>query len=161
MKSKNIEHSWMESYAPPGINLAQEVIYWIMTMTISTFWSMLFIIQYLENRNLLYKTMAGKKVLIEGAMMPTFEDLITGRFEVFYLVIFYCVIIAVYHYFYHYQGSKMMYLMKRLPNKWEVHVRCLSLPICASVIAMIEMLVLKMLYYAIYILCTPSQCLML
>lgn len=161
MNTKNRERSWMEQYVPPGISLAQEIAYWKLAMIGSTLWSMLFLIQYLNSRSALYKTVAGKRVLIEGAMMPSFEDLITGKMEVFYLVIIYCIIIAVYHYFYHYQGSKMMYLMRRLPNKWEVHIRCLSLPVCAAVIAVIEALVLKMLYYAVYILFTPSQCLRL
>lgn len=155
------KYSWLKTYAPPGIHLAQEVGYWMMTMVASTLWSMLFLVQYLQARNLLFKTVAGKKVLIEGVLMPTFEDLITGRFDIFFLVIIYCVIIAIYHYFYHYQGSKMMYLMKRLPNKWEVHIRCLILPVCASIIAVVYMFVLRTLYYAIYILCTPSQCLVL
>lgn len=161
MKNKDGKRSWMETYAPPGISFAREVTYWKLLMIAGTLWSMLFLLQYVECRNALYKTVAGKKVLIEGAMMPTFEDLMTGRLELFYLVIIYCIIIAAYHYFYHYQGSRMMYLMKRLPNKWEVHVRCLSLPTCGSVIAVIVMLVLKMVYYTIYTLCTPSQCLML
>lgn len=161
MKIKDKERRWMENYAPPGIPFKQEMAYWELAMIGSTLWSMWFIVQYLESRSYLYETIAGKRVLIEGAMMPSFEDLMKGRFEVFYLVIIYCVIISAYHYFYHYQGSKMMYLMKRLPNKWEVHVRCLLLPICGSVIAVVEMLVLKMLYYAIYILCTPPECLML
>lgn len=159
MKNKDKERSWMEQYAPPGIHVAQEVIYWIMTMTVSTFWSMVFILRYIEERNLLYVTRGGKKVLVEDAMMPGFEELAANRFEVFYLVIIYCVIIMVYHYFYHYQGSKMMYLMKRLPNKWEVHIRCCILPIAAIVITILYRNILKMLCYAIYIVFTPSQCL--
>lgn len=156
MKVKD-KYGWLKSYAPPGIHLAQEVRYWMMTMVASTVWSMLFIVRYMENRSLLYKTVAGKKVLIEGALMPNFEYLTDNLFEVFSMVIIYCVIIAIYHYFYHYQGSKMMYFMKRLPNKWEVHIRCLSLPVCGSVIAIVYMLVLRMLYYAIYILCTVKR----
>lgn len=159
MKENKLEHSWMEKYAPPGVNLAQEVLYWVMTMTISTLWSMNFLLRYFQYRSNLYETRAGKTVLIEGAMMPTFEFLIEDLFEIFVLVFVFCVIVAVYHYFYHYQGSKMMYLMKRLPNKWEVHIRCMVLPAAACVIAGVYMTILKLVYYAIYILCTPSKCL--
>lgn len=161
MKTKDGKQSWMVNCVPPGVNLAQEVFYWVMSMIISTVWSMLFLLRYAETRNELYKTVAGKRVLIEGAMMPSFENLISNLFVVFFLVIVYCVIIVAYHYFYHYQGSKMMYLMRRLPSKWEVHRRCLFLPICGGVIAVIYMLCIRMIYYAIYILCTPSQCLMI
>lgn len=64
-----------------------------------------------------------------------------------------------YYYTYHYQGSKMMYLMKRLPDKWEVHRRCWTLPLAGTALLCVWMLVLRMLYFAIYMVCTPSQCL--
>lgn len=161
MKENKLEHSWMEKYAPPGVNLAQEVLYWVMTMTISTLWSMNFLLRYFQYRSNLYETRAGKTVLIEGAMMPTFEFLIEDLFEIFVLVFVFCVIVAVYHYFYHYQGSKMMYLMKRLPDKWELHRRCLTLPIAAFIITIFYVLVLRALYYAIYLIFTPQQYLLL
>lgn len=159
MKRNDNRPSWMEKYAPPGINLAQEVLYWVMTMTVSTFWTMSFLYNYHQHLQSLYETRGSKRILVEGAMMPTFEALTENLFEIFFLVVAYCVIIAAYHYFYHYQGSKMMYLMKRLPNKWEVHIRCLILPVSACGIAMIYMVLLKAIYYAIYLFCTPSKCL--
>ena len=159
MKRNSSDKSWMERYAPLGINLAQEVLYWVMTMTISTVWSMQYLLRYGDAYQGLFEWIGKRKVLMEGAMMPAFEVLTENLFEVFFLVLIYCVLTAVYHYFYHYQGSKMMYLMKRLPKKSELHIRCWSLPVVGAVAAGVWMLLLKAIYYAIYLLCTPSQCL--
>ncbi len=159
MKVKEKIQDWMKDYAPPGIAISQEVSYWLMTMAIATIWCLQFLLRYWENLASLYEIRGSRRVLMEGAVMPAFSNLTVDLFEVFYLVILFCVILVVYHYYYHYQGSRMMYLMRRLPNKWEVHIRCLVLPAIAGVLAVIYMLVLKILFYAIYILCTPSQCL--
>ena len=159
MKRNNSDKSWMERYAPLGINLAQEVLYWVMTMTISTVWSMQFLLSYWNVYEKLFEWRGQKRVLMEGAMVPFFETLTENLFEVFFLVLIYCVLTAVYHYFYHYQGSKMMYLMKRLPKKLELHIRCWTLPVVGTVIAVVWMLILKFIYYSNYLLCTPNQCL--
>ena len=161
MRANEQTRSWMEPYAPPGAPLLQEKSYWIMTMIISTFWCLQYVLRYIEARNMLFEYRVGRKVLIEGAMMTSFESLTANLFEVFGLVLLYCVLVVVYHYFYHYQGSNMMYLMRRLPNKWELHTRCFVLPIMASIFTIAYMYVLRMLFLAIYILCTPSQCLVL
>lgn len=159
MKNKNNNRSWLEQYAPPGIPIVQEVRYWGIGMTICTFWCLQFIFRYWEERSSLYYQRAGRLILFEDACMPAFQDLTANLFVIFYFVIIYCVLLAVYHYFYHYQGSKMIYLMRRLPDKWELHIRCLLLPIVAGMIALAYRYMLEMLFYAIYILFTPSQCL--
>lgn len=159
MKVKETVRNWMERYAPPGIAISQEASYWLLMMAIATIWCLQFLLRYWECRASLYEIRGQRRVLIEGAVMPAFSDLTMDLFEVFYLVILFCVVLMVYHYYYHYQGSRMMYLMRRLPNKWEVHIRCCVLPIMAVVLSIIYMLVLRILFYAIYILCTPSQCL--
>lgn len=159
MKAKEKIQNWMKMYAPPGIAISQEASYWMMTMGIATIWCLQFLLRYWDNLSSLYEINGSRKIVIEGAMMPAFWDLTYNLFEVFYLVILFCGVMIVYHYYYHYQGSRMMYLMRRLPNRWELHIRCLALPMIAAVLAMIYMLVLKILFYAIYIFCTPSQCL--
>lgn len=157
-KTVNVR-SWMEKYAPLGINLAAEVVYYVITMTVGTFWSFNFFLRYMEDRNSLFEWWDGEQVIMEGAMVRTFEELTENVFVIFGIILIYTIIITVYHYLYHYQGSKMMYLMKRLPDKWEVHKRCLVLPAAAFFITITYMGILRMLYYAVYIFFTPHQCL--
>ena len=158
-----MKNNWLKNYAPPGLDMDKEKSSWILCIIISTLWCMQFLFRYFDYRSLLFETKpgTGKKILIEGAKMPNFEFLTKDLFEVFGIVIVFCALVVVYHYYYHYQGSKMMYLMKRLPNKWEVHIRCFTLPVVASVITFVYMVVLRMLFYAIYLWCTPAQCLTL
>lgn len=161
MKEKGNRGNWMETYAPPGIDITKEKMGWIFCMVASTCWCMNFLLRYWDYYTRLYEMSGGRKVLIANAKMPNFEYLTKDLFEVFGLVILFCVLTVVYHYYYHYQGSKMMYLMRRLPNRWEVHVRCFTLPVIASVISIVYMVVLRMLFYSIYLFCTPAQCLIL
>jgi hypothetical protein len=160
MKENN-RYSWMKAHAPLGFPIEKEVSAWVFCMVASTFWCMRFFIRYLDYRGQLFEIRGGRKVLLENAKMPDFEYLTNNLFEIFGVVILFCVLAIVYHYYYHGQGSKMMYLMRRLPSKWELHIRCVTLPVLASVVTVIYMLVLRMLFYAIYLFCTPAQCLVI
>ncbi len=150
---------WLENYTPLGIDVGKQVGWWFAGVVVATLHSILFLIRYFDRRADLYILKAGKRVLMDGAVMTDFGTLTEGVFLTFYLVSIVTLLVIIYHYFYHYQGSKMMYLMKRLPDKWELHRRCITLPVVGAVLMMVWMLVVHMLYYTIYILCTPSQCL--
>lgn len=150
---------WLENYAPLGIGVSTEVGWFLAGGIAATLHSMMFLLNYISARNELYMRKATGMVLMEGAIIRAFESLTEHVFLTFYLVEIVILLVVVYHYFYHYQGSKMMYLMKRLPDKWELHKRCWTLPIAGAALLGAWMFVLNMLYYAIYILCTPSQCL--
>lgn len=153
------EKSRLDKYAPMGINIAKEVMLYIMLMTISVFNSLLFIGRYLSERGALYEWVAGKRVLNEEAKIPAFSKLIEGCFVCFGIAIVVMVAILFYHYIYHYQESKSIYLMRRLTNKWELHRRCMAMPIGAIVVAIVIMIILYFVYQGIYLFFTPQQCL--
>ena len=161
MKAREKLLIWMENYAPPGIQLSKEMNYWKLVMAICTCWCLQFPFRYVQELNGLYEIRAGKKYLMDNVFMPGFELISMGLFEVFSIAIAFSVCMLVYHYNYHNQGSRIMYLMRRLPNKWEVHIRCITLPVITVVISVVYMHMLRMIFYAIYILCTPPQCLIL
>lgn len=149
----------MSKYAPLGINLAKEVMFFICGMTAAIFYSLLYILEYLSARNELYEIVNEKKVLMENAQIVSFEALLGNHLLGFVIVMLVMVGICIYHYAYHYMDSKIIYLMKRLPSKWEMHKRCIILPIAGILVAAAVMLVLWGLYYGIYLLFTPQQCL--
>ena len=150
---------WLEKYAPLGIHLTSEIGLYIFGMIAATLHSMWFLLEYGSAVNNLYQYSAGKRVLMEGARIQGFSQLTEGVFLTGQLVCIVTLLVVIYHYLYHYQGSRMMYLMNRLPDKMDVHKRCWTLPVAGSCIAAVWMMLLKMIYYAIYLLCTPSQCL--
>ena len=69
------------------------------------------------------------------------------------------VFTVVYFYFYHYQDSRSIYTMKRLPDRWELWRRCLTLPFWTVIISGVLVLLLTGVYYLIYLKCTPAGCL--
>lgn len=150
----------LENYAPLGIGVEKQIKGFFAQGIVATVYSMLFFVAYANARSALYEhTMFGEKVLIKGAMIREFSSLTEYVFWGFYIVIVTTLLTAVYNYFYHYQGSKMLYLMKRLPDRGELCRRCVTLPIAGSVILIAWMYLLRMLYFAIYLIFTPSQCL--
>lgn len=148
----------IRKYAPLGIDLSKEMTIFALAMIAAFIYSLIYIGRYLTNRNQLYEIVGTKKVLIDGAKMPSFDILFDGSLLGFVLVGIVMVGLVVYHYYYHRMDSKSIYLMKRLPNKWELHKRCLSLPIVGIVISIITMVLLWAVYFGIYMLFTPQQC---
>ena len=49
--------------------------------------------------------------------------------------------------------------MRRLPERWELHLRCLTVPVVGVLGAMSLQGILGIFYYLIYIFVTPRQCL--
>ena len=150
---------WLEKYAPLGIGVEKQVTAYIIGVIVATLHSMLFLVRYLEARSELYATNINGMVLIEGAVIYDFGALTDTVFWTFYIVEIVTMLCSVFFYFYHYDGSKMMYLMKRLPDKKELYRRVFTLPIAGTVILVVWMGILRMLYFTIYVICTPSQCL--
>ena len=149
----------MDAYMPLGIASAKEVALYVGAMTAAICWSFTFILKYVSERSQLYHIYKSQKVLIDGAKMPYFKELIDGTLDMFVFTILLMVVLIGYHYFYHYQGSKSIYLMKRLPDKWELHKRCLTIPVLAILTTLIVMGIFCLAYYGIYLYCTPQQCL--
>ena len=96
---------------------------------------------------------------IPGAVMTPFAELLRGCETVFALVCAVMPFLAAYHYLHHRRGAKSIYLMRRLPRRWELHRRCLSLPALGLVSALGLLGLLGIVFYMIYLLCTPAQCL--
>ena len=160
MRKINVE-KW-EKYTPPGIEFTKQMTICLTGISAAFGWSWSFLVKYLTARGELFeRTMTGL-VVRDGAMMQDFWNLVhedmdsLDGFLVFYLVM---IGLMVYHYLYYYQGSKSIYLMQRLPDRWEIHRRNVTLPLVAIVLGILTEIVVLLLYYAIYMMCTPAQCL--
>ena len=64
---------------------------------------------------------------------------------------------VIYHYSYHFKGSKSIYLMRRLPDRWELHRRCLTLPIAMAVFFLLMGFVMLLLFFWAYFAAVPAQ----
>ena len=145
--------------APPGINLKQERQFFLTGMICAELYSMLFLLRYGNARSWLFEQHAGQRMLIPGAIMEDFVTILSDALVGFLVLSLCMLVLIVYHYAYHYQGSKSIYLMRRLPSSWELHRRCLTLPLLAVLCCALAALILLLIYYGIYLFFTPKSCL--
>lgn len=68
----------------------------------------------------------------------------------FSMVFLWCIFLTGYHYYYHLQGSKSLYLMKRLPQKGAFLRRIVTLPIILTIVTLIYVIILLTYYIYIY-----------
>ena len=99
------------------------------------------------------------KKLIPDAVMDDFCDLALPGMNLFPAVSLVMVFFAATHYFYHYQETKSIYTMKRLPKKpLELHKRCLTAPLAGMAATVLLFFLTLAVLYVHYILIVPEQC---
>ena len=110
-------------------------------------------------RNDLYPN--GRLVLgvIAGAKMATFRSLIGTSLRLFPLFWVTMALEVFSAYRYHKTGSRSIYLMRRLPDKWELHRRCWRRPLIYTAGSLALMAVILVFWYLMYLLITPAGCL--
>lgn len=151
----------LERYLPLGRDGKQTRDWLIFSLAVSALWSLwCFLGQYWEEyQTLFYYNAVGERIVNTRAVMVPFRDLLYGVEKGFGLVLAAMPALAVFHYLHHWQGSKSIYLMRRLPDPWELHRRCLAVPFTGAVACMALLGLMCVVFYLIYILCTPQQCL--
>lgn len=148
-------------HLPPGLSFSEERSFFLIGAIAAGVYSLLFFVRFSNALSDLYETerLTGKRVLIDGAQMQPFETLYGGLSTGFYLLAAAMLFWALRHYLYHWQASKSVYLMRRLPNRLEWHRRCLSVPSAMALFCLAAAVLIPALYYGIYCLITPASCL--
>ena len=77
-------------------------------------------------------------------------------FEMFGVFFLAMLLLGVGHHLLHRKSSMSVYLMRRLPDRWEYLRRCWSIPLLAIAAGAVEMLLLRVVYYAVYLLLTSQ-----
>ena len=121
--------------------------------------SLYFLIKYFSARSDLFGYINGKLQRIPNRRMLPFEELLSGTFTIMAIMALGFVIMAVMFYLYHYQGCRSIYTMKRLPDRWQLWRRCLTLPVVFLLLAAVSTLVLTGLYYLLWRFATPADAL--
>lgn len=147
---------------PPGMDMEAEKWFFGLGMCGAFFYSWTFIWRYLQARSELYR-FAGlftrPSELVPNGTIETFLSLLGNALIGFEFVAIGMIGFAIMHYRYFWQGSKTIYLMKRLPNKMELIKRVWTVPFIAIGACIVAALVLLALYYGLYLIATPKQCL--
>lgn len=89
-------------------------------------------------------------------MMPYFYEVLGNALLVIPLAFAAMFAMAAMHYIYHWQGSRSIYLMRRLPSRWELHRRCLTLPALGIAFFLILGAAMMFIMYGVYLLAAPD-----
>lgn len=144
----------LKYYAPIGISF--NTIFWFLVLeyTIIIFSSLNYF-SHLENalyEQQLSSSKAG--VIIE---MESFVSILGLSFNAVPLTFIGCIIgLGIYNWGHHYKHSNSVYLMKRLPNKYEYFRRVMTIPIVSGLLLLVIVFVLLVIYYNAYITKSPE-----
>ena len=101
----------------------------------------------------------GKYLLKEGVKIQSFYTLNELFYSMFLILSIVMLGHIVYNYAYYHKGSKSIYLMKRLPNGFEIHRRALTVPLLSVAATAAIAIISIFIYFIIYVLATPKICL--
>lgn len=151
----------LDRYAPVGSDWRQELKYFAGGLAAALLYSLRFPLRLRDAYELLYRTspLTGTRVLRQGALMPDFAELIDRCLLGFPLAALMMAVFAALHYAYHRRGARSDYTMRRLPDRWELHRRCLAIPVCAVVLCLALWAAMLLAYFGIYMAVTPEPCL--
>jgi len=143
-------------WTPPGVEFQKELRGYGLGAAAAALYSLLFPIRLINAIDRLYQyTMDGRE-RIPGVMLPEFTQLMQGVLYGVLLLAVCMAVLAIYHYGYYRMGSRSIYLMRRLPNRWEYHRRNLALPVAGIAGCVVLAALLLVLYWGLYRLCAPS-----
>lgn len=138
----------LERHFPPGYEWRTELGLYALALVWASAWG---IIGYFSR---LSTELAEVK---NGYDMAWFYDVLGKAFAWFPIVMGFMIITIALHYAHHHSGSKSVYLMRRLPDRWEFHRRCITAPLVSVIITIVIAAILFFAFYAAYMLLTPED----
>ena len=151
--------TFLTKNAPPGEDILAQTNRYFTALIVAVLWSLGFLFRYSSARNRLFYTDEWGRYLKNDAVMPEFRYLMGNAMLGVWVTILILVICIILNYHSFHQGSKSIYLMKRLPDPMELHRRCVLLPVLGMAICLALREVLVIVYFVVYMLVTPEGCL--
>ena len=155
----------LERYLPVGYDAKYEVWIFLTGMVLSFMWGCLYFRRLYVSWERLWELewKNGEMVrgrIIEGVVMRDFSELFfrPNSLAGFFIVILCMVAFMLMHYVYHFQESKSIYVMRRLPDKKELYRRCFTLPLVGIGGSFISAVLFLLLGYVVYMNVTPPEC---
>jgi hypothetical protein len=136
----------LERVLPVGIRPKTE-LWAFLTVYVS---AIAFSCQFFTRYNQWTGTAETSFVGAQAFQYPDCAHLMDGTMLGFEVLILASVLLAVYHYLYHWRGSRSIYLMRRLPGRGELARRCLTVPAVMIVVCLLTAVVLTLIFYTFY-----------
>lgn len=149
-------NEFLRRNSPPGQNLACEKYTLLWGLAAAALFSLQFFSAFSQAYHDLF-TEDG--ILQQGIMMAPFDELLGISLLGFGLLGLGMLQFGFYHWYYFYQDSKSIYLLKRLPQRNLLLRYCLTLPGLAFIVCILAMVLVRLVYFAVYLALTPDACL--
>jgi len=144
-------------YIPPGIDYEREKLFFLAGMTASLFYSVFYIDCYWDAYQSLWEW--HDNTLRRGAVIDPFWELV-DNYPIGYLMVALSMFaVAAGHYAHYWQGSKSIYLVRRLPDRGYLRRTCWTIPLLWMGISLLTGAITLLVYFAIYVGFTPWECL--
>ena len=141
--------------APPGVNGAKEVRWTLIGVGLSAAAGLLgFLYQLSDQCNFVKRIIEGGSLSEE---IGTFRGILGGNLFCFALVNLAMAGMLLYHIDLHYRGSRSIYLMRRLPQRWELLRRCAALPLLGLLCSVLVWGLLQPLLFWMYLTIPPRS----
>ena len=141
--------------APPGVNGAKEVRWTLIGVGLSAAAGLLgFLYQLSDQCNFVKRIIEGGSLSEE---IGTFRGILGGNLFCFALVNLAMAGVLLYHIDLHYRGSRSIYLMRRLPQRWELLRRCAALPLLGLLCSVLVWGLLQLLLFWMYLTIPPQD----
>lgn len=121
------------TFSPPGISAKTEAGWTLAALGAALLWSLGGPIRIKRAWDQVESSMKYGIKLWE----PEFSECLGVALYGFGVVAAGLLVLAVWHYLSFYQGARSDYLMRRLPNRCELHMRCLAVPVTGLVLTAI------------------------
>lgn len=149
---------WLKERVPPGVDAGREARGILLGLLGAALCNLRFLAAYGQARDLLYQWTGTERILRPGAVLPPIRSLLGWSLYGCFLAAMAMAALAAWHWAYHYRESKSIYLMRRLPDRWEFWRRCFTLPLLGAGACGLEAVALMLVNFAVYRLCTPAGC---
>ena len=153
---ERLKANW-ETYIPPGLDYEREKLFLLAGMGLSLFYSVFFFDGYWDSYQRLFDF--REDTPRPGAKIAPFWELV-DRYPAGYLIVAVSMLALVAAHYAHYrQGSKSIYLVRRLPDRGYLHRTCWTIPLVWMGVCLLAMAVTVLVYFAVYVGFTPQACL--
>lgn len=150
--------SKLAKYAPPGYDYTFDKNFYFVGLGLATSFSFSYLLRFGEAKSSLYiYDLEGKKLKV-GAIMPDFTELFQGSLWGYWVLAFAMLLFIALRYASYYQHSKSIYLMKRLPDRLDMHRRCIIVPVIAAISCTVIAFLVLLLCFGHYLIFTPDAC---
>ena len=148
----------LKKLLPPGSNVKTAKTVGILTLTLFILSSFVYLYNFLDAYEHLFYYAGESKFVHQGAKMPLFGELFRGRFFIIYLALCFAIAMSIANFKSFTVFSKSIYVMKRVPDKYELLRRCIGGPLLFLVCVLLIFLLFTVFYYLLYMHVPPREC---